>query len=79
MSQRVTAQAFPVMRRVLTTVELRTKKGIPYSRQHITRKVRAGTFPAPFNLPDSNLNLWFDDAIDVYLAACAEGRVWRSE
>jgi hypothetical protein len=38
-------------RRVLTSADLRSK-GIPYSRQHIARKVAARTFPAPFKLPD---------------------------
>jgi hypothetical protein len=39
-------------RRVLTQKGLRSK-GLPYSRQHLGRKIQAGTFPAPFKLPDS--------------------------
>jgi hypothetical protein len=35
----------------LTQKDLK-QKGIPYSRQHIERKVKAGTFPAPFKLPE---------------------------
>jgi predicted DNA-binding transcriptional regulator AlpA len=66
------------MRRVLTRPELKTEKGIPYSRQHIDRKVRAKQFPAPFKTPDGLINLWFDDVIDDYLAACAEGRDWQA-
>jgi predicted DNA-binding transcriptional regulator AlpA len=66
------------VRRVLTRGELKTRKGIPYSRAHLRRKINDGTFPPPFNLPDSLINLWFDDVIDDYLVACAEGRDWRS-
>ena len=39
-------------RRVLTQKGLKSK-GVPYSRQHINRKVQAGPFPAPFKLPDA--------------------------
>ena len=39
-------------RRVLTQKDLRERKGIRYSRQHISRKVENGTFPPPFQLPD---------------------------
>jgi hypothetical protein len=36
---------------VLTQRDLKAKMGIPYSRQHIGRKVRRGAFPAPFQAP----------------------------
>lgn len=36
-------------RMLLTQEDLRSKKGIPYSRQHLDRKRRAGAFPEPFN------------------------------
>jgi hypothetical protein len=39
-------------RRVLTQKGLRSK-GLEYTRQHIAKKVRSGTFPPPFQLPDS--------------------------
>jgi hypothetical protein len=35
---------------VLTQKDLKVRKGIPYSRQHVMRKVENGTFPPPFNL-----------------------------
>ncbi len=35
-------------RRVLTQQELQTKKGISWSRQHLSKKVRGGGFPKPF-------------------------------
>jgi hypothetical protein len=36
-------------RMLLTQEDLRSKKGIPYSRQHLDRKRKAGAFPEPFN------------------------------
>jgi predicted DNA-binding transcriptional regulator AlpA len=36
--------------RVLSQADL-AQKGIPYSRQHVNRRVRDGTFPPPFKLP----------------------------
>jgi hypothetical protein len=38
-------------RRVLTREDLQTKKGIPYCRAHIARRVRKRTFPPPFQAP----------------------------
>jgi len=35
-------------RRVLTQHDLRAKKGIAYSRQHLAKKVKGGGFPKPF-------------------------------
>jgi hypothetical protein len=37
-------------RRVLTQKALKGK-GVTYSRQHLHRKIRAGTFPPPFQTP----------------------------
>jgi hypothetical protein len=37
-------------RRVLNQKTLK-EKGISYSRQHLARKIAAGAFPAPFQLP----------------------------
>jgi hypothetical protein len=39
-------------RRVVTQKGLRSK-GLPYSRQHLGRKIQNGSFPPPFKLPDS--------------------------
>jgi hypothetical protein len=41
-------------RRVLTVQDLKAK-GICYSRQHIGRRVKANTFPAPFQLPGTSM------------------------
>jgi hypothetical protein len=36
-------------RTALTQRDLKDKKGIPYSRQHLDRKRKADAFPEPFN------------------------------
>jgi hypothetical protein len=36
----------------LTQKDLKARKGIPYSRQHVMRKVDDGTFPPPFKLAE---------------------------
>jgi hypothetical protein len=66
------------MRRVLTRPELKTKKGIPFSRQHLARLVKEERFPKGFKTPDGSYLLWFEDVIDAYLVACAEGRDWQA-
>jgi len=37
-------------RRLLTQKDLKAK-GLRYSRQHVAKRVRGGTFPRPFQLP----------------------------
>jgi hypothetical protein len=37
--------------RVLTREDLKTK-GLKYSRQHLKRRINAGTFPPAFRLPE---------------------------
>lgn len=37
---------------VLNQKDLKARKGIPYSRQHVMRKVDDGTFPPPFKLAE---------------------------
>ena len=39
--------------RVLTQPDLKTRKGIRYSRQHLHRRIKRKTFPAPFQFPDN--------------------------
>jgi predicted DNA-binding transcriptional regulator AlpA len=58
-------------RRVLFFRDLKARKGIAFSRQHIYRKVKQRTFPAPFKLDGSTQNCWFEDEIDLYLEQCA--------
>jgi predicted DNA-binding transcriptional regulator AlpA len=64
------------MRRLLSFPELKTRKGIKYSRQHISRLVKAKKFPAPIKpsgLPTGE-NAWFDDEIDEHLEERAAHR-----
>jgi prophage regulatory protein len=51
--------------KVLVFRDLRDR-GIPWSRQHIHRLVKAGKFPAPFKLGE-NTNAWFENVIDQHL------------
>jgi predicted DNA-binding transcriptional regulator AlpA len=63
--------------KILTRRDLETQKGIPWSRQHLDRKIKAGEFPPPFSAPGSSLWLWLEPTIDSYLEAIAAGRDWR--
>ena len=48
-------------RRVVLSAQL-PEYGIPYSRVHIDRLVKAGQFPAPFKL-SANRNAWWESEI----------------
>lgn len=50
-------------KRLLSMDELRTVKGIPYSRAHLHRLVKAGKFPAPIKLGE-NRNAWIEAEVD---------------
>jgi predicted DNA-binding transcriptional regulator AlpA len=52
---------------ILSRRDLAEKKGIPWSREHIHRKVKAGEFPAPFKLTSRGLNYWDEAEIDEWL------------
>lgn len=54
------------MVRVLIFDEL-VERGIRYSRHHLRRKVRDGSFPAPIRLGDHRI-AWHEEAIDTWLA-----------
>jgi len=47
------AEPAPSPLRVLTQQDLKTKKGLTHTRQHLAKKVKGGAFPKPFQ-PDSN-------------------------
>jgi len=53
--------------RVLTLDGLQVK-GIPYTRGHIARLVKASKFPKPVKL-GASCNVWLEDEIDAYLKA----------
>jgi predicted DNA-binding transcriptional regulator AlpA len=55
-------------------------KGIDYSRQHIDRKIKDGTFPPPDGKTadgPSGHNFWFETTIDNWLKARA--KVYRDK
>jgi predicted DNA-binding transcriptional regulator AlpA len=55
--------------RVLTRLDLKERKGIFWSRQHLDRQIRAGQFPTPFKLSgrQHGPNVWDERAIDAWL------------
>ena len=57
---------------LLAFSDLQTK-GIPFSRQHIFRLVKRGSFPAPVKLGQGT-NRWIESEIDDWLAARAAAR-----
>jgi prophage regulatory protein len=62
--------------RLLSFDELRTEKGIPYTRQHIHRLIRAGRFPHPIKISGAanGVNAWDEHEIDAHLEACRAAR-----
>jgi prophage regulatory protein len=63
--------------KVLTREELRATKGIPWTRQHLFRKVRANEFPRPLKLGKGlrAYNVWLETEIDAWLEQRAAERV----
>jgi predicted DNA-binding transcriptional regulator AlpA len=59
-------------RKILFTEDL-PAKGIPFHRVHIQKMVKARRFPKPFKL-GQHRNAWFEDVIDGFITASAEGR-----
>lgn len=53
--------------RVIDFNQLAAQKGISYSRDHLRRKVRDGSFPAPIKLSERRI-AWPEEAIDAWLA-----------
>ena len=60
----------------LSFAELKTTKGIPFSRQHVYRLVSAGEFPAPIKL-GAMTNAWLEHEIDAWLDARIEASLGR--
>jgi prophage regulatory protein len=52
--------------KMLSIGELKTEKGIKFSRQHIHKLVSAGKFPRPIKIGE-NTNAWPEHEIDAYL------------
>ena len=60
-------------KRLLTFPELRTKKGIPYTRQHLSRLEKKGLFPSRVRIGDNRVG-WLEDEIDDRIEAIAAER-----
>jgi len=52
---------------ILSFEELRPR-GVPFSKPHLNRKIRAGEFPRPIKLGPRK-NGWLADEVDTWLAA----------
>jgi hypothetical protein len=56
--------------RMLIRRDLKARKGIPYSRQHIDRLIKEGKFPPPDGKTADSPNApnwWWETTIDAYL------------
>jgi prophage regulatory protein len=47
--------------------QLKPEKGIPYSRDHLRRRCKAGTFPMPIKLSDRRI-AWIEAEVDAFVA-----------
>jgi predicted DNA-binding transcriptional regulator AlpA len=67
--------------RLLVFRELKTVKGIPYSRQHVYRLAKVGRFPRPFkpNGGSSGINAWDEAVIDQYQEDCKQRAAARTQ
>lgn len=52
--------------RLLSFVELKSVKGIAYSKAHVHRLIRVGKFPRPIKLGE-NRNAWIESEIDSHI------------
>ena len=52
--------------KLLSMTELRTVKGVSYSRPHLFRLIKAGTFPRPIKLGE-NRNAWLEAEVDKWI------------
>jgi prophage regulatory protein len=54
--------------RLLSFVELKTVKGIAYSKAHLHRLIKIGKFPRPIKIGE-NRNAWIEEEIDAHIEA----------
>jgi prophage regulatory protein len=59
--------------KVISPDELKTDKGIRFSRTHLHRLVKAKKFPAPIKLGE-NTNGWIESEVDAWIAERAGER-----
>jgi prophage regulatory protein len=57
--------------------ELKPKKGIDYSRDHLRRKVKAKEFPEPVPISDRRI-AWIESEVDDWVAARVAERDGRA-
>jgi prophage regulatory protein len=60
--------------RLLTFNELKQQKGIPYCRDHLRRKVKAGEFPKPIQVGPGRV-AWIEEEVDARLEELAAERL----
>jgi prophage regulatory protein len=58
--------------RLLTFPQVQAK-GVPWCRDHLRRKAKAGEFPAPIPLSDSRI-AWLESEVDAWIEARAAER-----
>ncbi len=63
--------------RLLIFADLRVLKGISYSYQTLTRKMKEGTFPQSIRLNDSGGIVWPEDVIDCWIASLPRGNATK--
>jgi prophage regulatory protein len=59
--------------KLLSSQDLREKKGIRFTRRHLHRLVKDGKFPAPIKVGE-NTNAWVEPEIDTYIERCIAKR-----
>jgi prophage regulatory protein len=57
----------------LTFAQLKTEKGVPYTRRHLRDLVRDGKFPKPVELSEARI-AWIEDEVDAWQATKAAQR-----
>jgi prophage regulatory protein len=60
--------------RLLTFPELKSRKGIPYVRQHLSRMEDAGLFPRRVQVGPNRVG-WFESEIDEFLRNRPRGTI----
>lgn len=59
--------------RLLTVPELKSVKGIPYSRRHLRDLCKAGKFPKPVPISEARIG-FVESEVDAWLSAKAAAR-----
>ena len=58
--------------RLLTYDELRSRKGVPYTRQHLARLEKAGLFPSRRQVGPNRV-AWLESELDEYARTLPRG------